>query len=106
MADTKVSKLAAQLTDGDPCGPDLFEAGDPDFMQFMAHAEGLLPASYFDDEGKPFDHAKREIKGVFATAAPFLARTRDLRVLVLLAKFAVLNRDLGGFSGYLAPSPS
>ena len=102
MADTKVSKLAAQLTDGDPCGPDLFEAGDPDFMQFMAHAEGLLPASYFDDEGKPFDHAKREIKGVFATAAPFLARTRDLRVLVLLAKFAVLNRDLGGFSGYLA----
>ena len=101
MAEPEVSKHAIPLADGDPCGPDLFEAGDPDFMHFMAHSEGLLPASFFDEDGKPFDRAKVDFKTAFSTAAPFLARTRDLRVLVLLAKFAVLNRDLDGFADYL-----
>ena len=30
-----------------------------------------------------------------------LARTRDLRLIVLLAKLSILNRDLNGFAGYL-----
>jgi type VI secretion system protein ImpA len=83
----------------DPCGPDLELEGDPEFLNYMAATEGLLPAAYFAFDPKSIDFAAAE-----ATGVGLLARSHDLRLLVLLAKLAILNRDLGGFARWLAAS--
>jgi type VI secretion system protein ImpA len=87
----------------EPCGPDLELAGDLDYMNFIAGAEGLLPRSYFGkdqagNEGRPFDRNSINFEAQFNAAQPFLEKTRDLRLLGILAKFSILNRDLAGFS--------
>ncbi|MFD0934997.1 type VI secretion system ImpA family N-terminal domain-containing protein, partial [Methylobacterium trifolii] len=97
--------LTGPLSPDEPCGPDLEEAGDLDFLNGLAHAEGLLPSAFFsrDDEGRlqPFDRSSidfgRETKALLA----LLARTRDVRILALLARLAMLDRDLAGFAGVL-----
>ena len=66
-------------------------------MNFMAAWEGQLPAAFFEFDRKTVDFA-----AVFHAAAPLLNRTHDVRLLALLAKFAILNRDLGGFANQLA----
>ena len=56
MAGVELASLTAPVSEGDPCGPDLDLEGDPDYLNFMAKAEGLLPASYFSgQDGRPFD---------------------------------------------------
>ena len=62
----------------------------------------LLPMSYFEvvnanGERGRFDPKAIDIAAQFAAAQPLLARTRDLRLNMLLAKFSILNRDLDGF---------
>ena len=44
-----------------------------------------------------FDPKVVDFADQFAAAQPLLARTRDLRLNLLLAKFSILNRDLDGF---------
>ena len=98
MAVIDYAALTAPVSDAEPCGPDLDLTGDPDFMNFMAKAEGLLPSSYFSSrDGKPFDRGSIDFAAEFAAAKPFLEQTRDLRLLTTLAKFHVLDRDLVGF---------
>jgi type VI secretion system protein ImpA len=85
-----------------PCGPDLELAGDADYMNFLAGAEGLLPKSFFGkdqagNEGRPFDRNSIDFAAQFEAATPFLKQTRDLRMLGILAKFCILNRDFSGF---------
>ena len=95
--------LTTPVSPDDPCGPDLDLAGDADFLNFIAGAEGRLPLSFFDGKddsgvaGRPFQFTKLEVDGVIAGARPLLAKTRDLRLLVLLAKYAALGRELGDF---------
>jgi len=95
--------LTAPVAPDDPCGPDLDLAGDSAYLNFLAGAEGRLPSSYFDgkDEsgalGRPFQVSKIELDGIVAAAAPLLAKTRDLRLLVLLAKYCMLGREFEQF---------
>jgi type VI secretion system protein ImpA len=98
MAVVALAELTAPVAGDDPCGSDLDLAGDADYMNFVARAEGLLPASFFDGDGKPFDRSSVDLQAEIDALKPFLAKTRDLRLLVLLAKFLVLNRDLEGFT--------
>jgi type VI secretion system protein ImpA len=99
MADIEFATLAGPVSDEEPCGPDLDLDGDPDYMNFIARAEGLLPATYFSGpEGRPFDRTTIDFAAEFAIAAPLLERTRDIRLLALLAKLFILNRDLTGFA--------
>ena len=99
MAGVELASLTAAVADGDPCGPDLDLAGDPDFLNFMAKAEGVLPASYFSvHDGRPFDRATIDFATEFEAGKPLLERTRDLRLLATLAKLHILNRDLEGFA--------
>jgi type VI secretion system protein ImpA len=77
----------------DPCGPDLDITGDRKFLDYIAVTEGRLPASYFKFEQKSIDFSAAEAEGV-----ALLARSHDVRVLVLLAKLAILNRDLRSFA--------
>jgi type VI secretion system protein ImpA len=97
-----VTSLTQPIAPDDPCGPDLDAAGDVQYMNFFAGAESLLPMSYFEvvnanGERGRFDPKAIDIAGQFAAAQPLLARTRDLRLTMLLAKFSILNRDLDGF---------
>jgi len=97
-----VAALTQPVTADDPCGPDLDATGDVQYLNFFAAAEPLLPISYFEvvnanGERARFDPKAVDFTSQFAAAQPLLARTRDLRLTVLLAKFSILNRDLDGF---------
>lgn len=77
------------------CGPDLSLANDYVFMNYLARAEGLLPASFYSKvDGSPFDRSRVDFPGEVKLAAPLLKRTHDLRLLTILAKFHALDRDL------------
>ncbi len=106
MASIDFASLTAPVSESEPCGPDLDLEGDPDYMNFVARAEGLLPASFFgrDDEDRQtvFDRAKLEFGDQLRTFTKLLDVSRDIRLLTLLAKFLVLNRDLSGFSNCVA----
>jgi type VI secretion system protein ImpA len=98
MAAIEFAALAGPVSDEEPCGPDLDLGGDPDYMNFIARTEGVLPVTFFSGpEGKPFDRTSIDFEAEFATIGPLLERTRDVRLLALLAKLFVLNRDLASF---------
>jgi type VI secretion system protein ImpA len=81
------------VSEDDPCGPDLDLEGDTDFMNFIAAAEGQLPASYY-----AFNPASIDFSAASQMAEKLLKRTLDLRLLALMAKLAILNRDAAGFA--------
>ena len=85
------SDIDLPLSAEQPCGPD--PDLDQDVMNFLAVAEGQLPASYRDFNRKSFD-----AKPVLKSLADHLARSRDLRFLVLAAKYHILSDDVPGFS--------
>jgi type VI secretion system protein ImpA len=89
--------LARPVSDAEPCGPDLDVLGDTDYLNCLARADGVLPASYFE-----FDATSVDFQTQFDTIAKLLGQSRDIRLLVVLAKLLVLNRDLPGFSACMA----
>ncbi len=105
MALIDFASLAEPVSDSAPCGPDCDLEGDLDFMNFVARAEGLLPATFFtrDDESRltPFDRTTIAFDAEFKTLATLLETTRDLRLLTILAKFKILNRELADFAATL-----
>lgn len=76
-----------------PCGPNLEDIGDKDFINFIVTTEGLLPTDY-----PAFDRGTINFPEAIAAGDALLARSHDVRLLVLLAKLAILNRDLYGFA--------
>jgi type VI secretion system protein ImpA len=103
IADPAVAALCTPLDGGDPCGPDLDVEGDADYLNFFAQVEGVLPASFFDAlDGTPFDRASVDIPTQLEAIKPLLARTRDLRLLIIQARLQILDRDLAGFSASVA----
>ena len=81
------------VSEDDPCGPDLDLEGDPQFMNFIAATEGQLPASYY-----AFNRASIDFPAALQTAEKLLKRTLDVRLLALMAKLSILNRDVAGFA--------
>jgi type VI secretion system protein ImpA len=101
--DPEVAALCTPFSDTDPCGPDLDMEGDADYLNFFAGVEGVLPTTFFAvEDGSPFDRSTVDIKGQLDAIKPLLARTRDIRLLVLQARLLILNKDLGGFARNLA----
>ncbi|MBN8920874.1 MAG: type VI secretion system ImpA family N-terminal domain-containing protein, partial [Rhizobiales bacterium] len=99
MAGLDLAALTGPVSADDPCGPDLDLEGDPDYFNFLARAEGLLPASFFSGpDGGPFDRSAINFDNEFAAMAPLFERTRDLRLAALLARLHILNRNIAGFS--------
>ena len=62
-------------------------------MNFIAATEGQLPASYY-----AFNRASIDFPAASQAAEKLLKRTLDLRLLVLMAKLSILNRDVAGFA--------
>jgi len=88
--------LLAPVSADAPCGPDLDAEGDPEFMNFMAAIEGQLPAAFFSFDRKSIDFDEAN-----AVGEKLLARSHDIRLLILLAKLSILNKDLDGFARWL-----
>ena len=101
MPMVNLKSLVQPISADHPCGSDLDLAGDTNYLNFMASSEGLLPSTFFvkDKSGneRPFDCTSIDLKKQFDEARPFLLLTRDLRQLVILAKFSVLTRNLPEF---------
>ena len=86
------------ISEDAPCGPDLDMEGDPEFMNFFAEFEGLLPReSFFAFESKSVD-----FPAGLAAIAKLRKRTHDLRLNLMAAKLLVLNRDFYGFAREVA----
>ncbi len=96
MVETSEDNTLPPVSAEAPCGPDLDAEGDAEYMNFMAGTEGQLPAAFYT-----FDRKSIDFPAVFNSATKLLARTHDLRLLVLMAKLAILNRDLDGFAHWL-----
>ena len=76
----------------DPCGPDLDLNDDIGYLNFLAAIEGSLPGSYY-----AFNRQAIDFGAAFKTIDALLRRTLDVRLLIIGAKLAILNRDLAGF---------
>jgi type VI secretion system protein ImpA len=101
--DPKLAPLCTPFSDEDPCGPDLDLEGDPEYVNFLANVEGILPTTFFSvEDGSPFDRTTVDIAGQLNAIKPLLQRTRDLRLLILQARLSILSRDLAGFALNLA----
>ncbi len=103
MVALNFSEFAGAIPGDEPCGPDLED--DADFMNVTARLEVALPAQYFrrDDDGRQvaFDRSVIEFPAAFSDIGKLLKRSRDLRVFVLAAKLAILNRDVPAFADCL-----
>lgn len=97
MARIDFAALEAPIPGEDPCGRDLDAAGDPDYLNFMARADGFVPASFFS-----FDRGAVDLDAEIKRIADFSRDSKDLRLLVLLAKLAILDKDLPSFAKMLA----
>jgi type VI secretion system protein ImpA len=86
--------VATAVSDAQPCGPDLESEGDDEFLNYVTGAEGRLPASFFTFSKEDLD-LNREVGAISA----LLQRTRDIRLLVLAAKFSILADDFLQFVG-------
>ena len=95
--------LTSPVPGENPCGPDLDAEGDADYLNFFASVDAVFPASFFevkDEDGniRRFDPKGHDLDAKIEAAKAFLGRTRDLRLIVLLAKLSILGKDLQGFS--------
>ncbi len=74
-----------------PCGvdPEL----DPHVQNFLAVAEGQLPASYRNFDKKTFD-----ARTTLQKLEELLQKSRDIRFVVLAAKYYILSDNLKGFA--------
>jgi type VI secretion system protein ImpA len=101
--DPAAEALCSPLSEGDPCGPDLDQAGDSAYLNFMAQVEGVLPTYFFSpDDGKPFDPSTIDLRAQVAESDSLIVRSRDVRLLAIRARLLVLNRDIAGFSVTMA----
>jgi type VI secretion system protein ImpA len=101
--DSAVAALCLPLSEDAPCGPDLDQVGDAEYLNFLAQVEGILPTSFFSlEDGKPFDPSTIDMRGQLAAADKLIARSRDIRLLAIRARLLVLNRDIAGFSVTIA----
>jgi type VI secretion system protein ImpA len=94
--------LAQPVAADPPCGSDLDLEGDVQYLNYFAGVESKFPKSYFEvkdanGELKRFDSKSIDAEQLFETAKPLFSRTRDLRLLILLAKVSILARDLASF---------
>lgn len=88
------ASIGTPLSEALPCGEAL--EGNPEFENFLAASEGQLPSSYLN-----FSKSSLDTLGQIKQITALLERSRDLRLLVLAAKYLILSEDLVGFSDSL-----
>ncbi|MBX3567726.1 MAG: type VI secretion system ImpA family N-terminal domain-containing protein [Rhizobiaceae bacterium] len=95
----RIDDLLKPVSEAEPCGADLDEIGDDDYLNYMLGADNRLPQRFLDSEtGAPFDRSAIDLKAEVKTIEGFLQQSRDLRLLTLEARFQALAGQLTGFS--------
>ena len=95
----RVDDLLKPVSADAPCGEDLLAVDDPDFIDYYFNVEDRLPTSYFNIlRGELFDARTVDQKGETAQIDALLKRSRDIRLLVLEAKFQILAGRFKGFA--------
>lgn len=100
--------LLEPLSDDAPCGPDLAATDDDAFAEYYYGAEARMPERYVipgmegsDGSRTPdrvFDQKSIDIKAEKSEIDTLLQKSRDLRLLSLLARFQCLAGRLGGIA--------
>lgn len=97
--------LLEPVSEAEPCGPDLDDAGDDRYLNYVLSVAGRIPDQYYDPRtGKPIDRTTIKIKEELETIGALLKQTRDLRLLSIEARFHSFVGDLGGFADCLEAS--
>ncbi len=82
----------------EPCGPDLLEADDDEFINYYYDAEGRFPEKYYDlVREELFDAKTIDFNAEQKQIDALLKRSRDLRLLNISARFAALSGKLPKF---------
>lgn len=90
-----------------PCGPDLEKTEDDAFLDYYFEAEARLPERYFTPgvpgvlggaEDVIFDPKSIQLRREVEELTKLLQRSRDLRLLALLARFQILAARAGDFA--------
>ena len=98
-----LASLTDPLSEADPCGPDLEVDDDDAYLNAVVSIETVLPPEYFvfsdlDGSRRPFDQDRRyqdlNIGLQIQSVVRLSDETRDLRLIVLLAKLAALSKNL------------
>jgi type VI secretion system protein ImpA len=96
--------ITTPVSDAAPAGPDLWEADDPAYADYYFNALDRIDITYFKpgsilgDSQQPdeaFDPDSVSFKAEAARIDDLLKRTRDLRLLSLRARWAILAGKLG-----------
>jgi len=85
----------SELSPGAGCGPDLYDT-EPAFAALMDSCEEMLPERFTD-----FDRSEIEFTDIFKQMEGFLKQSRDLRLLIMLSQFALLNGQLHLFANVI-----
>lgn len=94
--------LLSPINDEAPCGPDLDDSGDNDYFSYTMAAESRLPERFVNVEtGRVFDRTAIRLDDERRSLGSLLGRSRDLRLLVLLAQFHASAGDIAGFARIL-----
>lgn len=102
IAGIDFAALLQPVAEGSPSGEDLELSGDADFANYVFPAEGRLPAKFLDASGKViFDRSQLDIDSEVTQIAGLLARSRDLRLAVMLVQFGAASLNLELFSSSL-----
>lgn len=95
----RFDSLLSPVSESEPCGPDLDELGDNQYLNYMLGTDNRMPSRYLDSEtGSPFDRANIDLKTETKAIGGFLEQSRDLRLLTLEARLQALSGHLTGFS--------
>jgi len=103
-----LEKLLTPISEDAPCGPDLEPEGDFDYDSAYFDRMGELPDYYYrPGQEKPdgsmspdnvFDPKDVNFREEAKILDPVLARTKDLRLVLLRAQWAILSGNLAKFS--------
>lgn len=90
------------ISESDPCGPDLDEAGDDEYLNYVLAVSGRIPERFYRaDNGKPFDRTELKLKDEVDAIGGLLKRTRDLRLLCIEARFQSFAGEVAGVADCL-----
>jgi type VI secretion system protein ImpA len=91
--------LFEPLSPAEPCGPDLDDAGDDKYLNYVLAVPGRIPERFVrSDTGKPIDRSEIKLKEEVEQIDALLKQTRDLRLLGIEARFQAFAGDLSGFA--------
>lgn len=100
--------LLEPVSESDPCGPDLERADDEAFLDYYFEAESRLPERYFipgstgdGREDRLFDPRSVDLGAETVAIRGLLSRSRDLRLMSIMARYQILAGKLSDFTSSL-----